>query len=179
MTSQTEQLARDLVRHYLPYLKQTHNLRPSWLTWPVTGNRLELDIYLPDIKAGVEAQGIQHNRPIIGMQRDFVDFERQQARDLWKLEQCHRLGITLYHFTIFDLTAQRFPTKLRQLIDTALANPSIDQRVHDQLYRTRLRLSSMPVPHELYAQAERLSRQKFRPRKPKQVSWWRRLLHLA
>src|SRR5215212_1327777 len=104
--SQLEALARDLFHYYLPTIKQVHNLRPSWLTWPVTGNRLELDIYLPDIKAAVEADGIQHGRPILGLQRDFAAFERQQARDLWKLEECARQGITVYKLTIFDLTEQ-------------------------------------------------------------------------
>jgi hypothetical protein len=123
----------------------------------------------------VECDGIRHGRFIAGLQKDFAAFEAQQRKDLYKLEECARQGITVYKLTVFDLTAQRFPTKLRQLIDTALANPSLVPHVHDQLYRTRLRLPTTPVPHELYAQAERLSRQKFRPRKPRKVHWWRRL----
>ena len=174
-TSKTEQVARDLFKHYLPMLMVEYGIRPDWLRWPVTGNRLELDIYFPQIKVAVEIQGIQHGRPIVGLQRDFAAFERQQARDLWKMEECHRLGIALHHLTIFDLTAQRFPTKLRLIIDTALANPSLAPAIRDQLQRTRLRLSTMPIPHDLFAQAERLSWAKFRPPKPKKVSWWRRL----
>src|SRR5690349_19523696 len=98
--SQTEALCRDLFRHYLPFAQPTYNLRPAWLVWPVTGRRLELDLYFEDLHLAVEADGIQHNRPIIGMQKDFAAFERQQARDLYKLEECARRGITVYKLTI-------------------------------------------------------------------------------
>lgn len=53
-TSNTEQVARDLIHHYLPTLKPIYDIRPNWLRWPVTGNPLEIDIWLPEIKAGLE-----------------------------------------------------------------------------------------------------------------------------
>lgn len=175
-TSHTEQLGRDLIHHYLLGFKTVYGIRPKWLTWPETGRQLELDIYLPDLKLAIEIQGIQHGRPVIGMQRDLADFERQQARDLWKLETCYRLGINLFQLTVFDLTEQRFPTKLRQIIDVTLANQRLDQRVLYDLQQVRYHLSIMSVPRHLYDQADRLSRQKFRPSRPKRGSWWRRLL---
>ncbi len=143
--SRTESLARELFRHYLPFLKVHYGIRPDWLKWPVTGNNLELDIYFPEIKVAVEVDGIQHGRPIMGMQKDFGAFEKQQARDLWKLEKCRSLGITLYKLTIFDLTERRFPSHLLKLPNA------------------RYWYDRLPVPSHLYAEAEKLSRQKFRP----------------
>lgn len=170
--SQTERLARELIHYYLPTVKATYGIRPNWLTWPVTGNRLEIDIFLAEIKVGLEIDGIQHGRPIIGLQRDFAAFERQQARDLWKMEECRRLGIALHKLTIFDLTEQRFPTKLREIIASGQRNTQHNRALHDRLFYYADRLTYAAPPRQLYAQAEKLSRQRFRPPKPKRFGWW-------
>lgn len=164
-TSRTEALGRALFAHYLPFLKPQYNIRPEWLTWPVTGNRLELDIYYPEIKVAIELDGVQHGRPIIGMQKDFAAFERQQARDLWKMERCQELGITLYKLTIFDLTLKRFYDHLLQIlvrgIDATQSHSSV--RVNYALRGVQMKLAFMERPDVLFAEAEKLSRQKFRP----------------
>jgi hypothetical protein len=175
-TSRTEAVARALFAHYLPFLKPRYNLRPDWLRWPVTGNRLELDISWPDIQQACEIDGIQHGRFIASMHRDFAAFERQQARDLWKLEECRRRGITVHKLTIFDLTEQRFPAKLRTIIAAGKeAVRGTDPALYDRLVYAAERLPYIVPPTHLYAEAERLSRQKFRPPKPKRPGWWQRL----
>ncbi len=181
-TSRTEALGRSLFAHYLPFLKPQYNIRPEWLTWPVTGNRLELDIYYPEIKVAIELDGVQHGRPVIGMQQDFAAFERQQARDLWKLEKCRELGITLYKLTIFDLTERRFPAKLRALLDVG-KEYARTQKSYGlcQLIDGSVRmLGSAHVPGHLFAEAEKLSRQKFRPPATKKTKpgIWRTITHL-
>ncbi len=60
MTSQTENLARDLLRHHFPFLHAVYNSRPDWLRNPKTGRRLELDIFYPHINVAVEVQGIDY-----------------------------------------------------------------------------------------------------------------------
>ena len=147
--SRTEALGRALFYHYFPRLRQTHNLRPDWLTWPVTGNRLELDIYFPEIRVAVEIDGIQHGRPIKGLQRDFAAFERQQARDLWKADQCRSLGDTLYKLTVFDLTQARFEVFIKRF--AASHQLTVDRYVDP--------------PVGIYREAERLSRSKFRAKR--------------
>lgn len=176
--SQTERVGRELLKHYLPFLKVWYGIRPSWLSWPVTGNRLELDIYFPEIKVAVEIDGIQHGRFIAGMQRTFDVFERQQARDLWKVEECARLGITVYKLTIFDLTEQRFPAKLRQIIESGKVHAKGDWALYDRLVYAQERVSYVTPPRDLFATAERLSRARFKPYRPKRVSWWRKVLRL-
>lgn len=47
MTSQTENLARDLLHHHFPFLHAVYNSRPDWLRNPKTGRALELDIFYP------------------------------------------------------------------------------------------------------------------------------------
>ena len=64
----------------------------------------------------IEADGIQHGRHIAGMQKDFATFERQQDKNLWKLEEYRRRGITLYKLTTFDLTQPRFEPFIRDLM---------------------------------------------------------------
>ncbi len=183
--SRTESLARNLFRYYLPFLKVQYGIRPDWLKWPVTGNNLELDIYFPDIKVAVEIDGIQHGRPIMGMQKDFAAFEKQQARDLWKLEKCRSLGITLYKLTIFDLTERRFPDHYRAIISTGFQNTDRDSRLSGQLMKCLSNLPNTHAPRHLYAEAEQLSRQKFRPvnrpkkRQPGVIPLIKRLIGVA
>jgi hypothetical protein len=144
MTSHTEQLARDLLRHYQPRLRQILNFRPDWLRNPETGRNLELDIYLPDIQAAIEVQGVQHGRPIKGLQRDFAAFEKQQRHDRYKREVCLQHGITLYSLTIFDLTQPRFAPWYVAFVN-----------------RHGLKFDRYAeAPHHLFAKAERLSRAK-------------------
>lgn len=154
--SRTEYLARKLFKHYLPFLKVQYGIRPDWLKWPVTGNNLELDIYFPEIKVAVEVDGIQHGRPIVGMQKDFAAFEKQQARDIWKLHRCQDLGITLYKLTVFDLTRMSFHGWMEHF-----SYRHLGKGIH----------WSITPPDYLFAEAEKLSRQRFRPanavKKPK------------
>ncbi len=182
--SRTESLARQLFNHYLPFLKVQYGIRPDWLKWPVTGNNLELDIYFPEIKVAIEADGIQHGRPIIGMQKDFAAFERQQARDLWKLDRCRELGITLYKLTIFDMTENRMLTLLRSItcdgVYAAKGNPRLQKDLamaNDRLFRPDILIRA---PKHLYLEAEKLSRQKFRPplHKKSKPGIWRTITHL-
>ena len=55
MPSHTEQLARDLFAHYCPFLRQQHNVRPTWLRNPRTGKCLELDILFEEVGQAVES----------------------------------------------------------------------------------------------------------------------------
>lgn len=142
MASRTETLARNLFYHYQPRLRQIHGLRPSWLQNPETGRNLEIDIYFPDIKVGIEIQGAQHGRPIVGMQRDFAAFERQQRHDMLKLELCKQQGVVLYQLTSFDLSQPRFaPWYMQFCLRHGLK--------HDRY---------LDAPTKLFAEAERLSR---------------------
>lgn len=78
------------------------NYRPDWLINPETGRRLEIDIWLPDVKIGIEVQGAQHTRFIPGLHRDQSDFEKQKARDDYKRALCQKRGVYLYEVYSID-----------------------------------------------------------------------------
>jgi len=146
--SNTERIARELMKHYYPELHQWHSYRPDWLQNPETGKPLEIDIFIPDLQAGLELNGIQHGRPIDRFHKDFAAFEKQQRHDMLKIERCNEFGVKLYRLTIFDLTQKPFEAFLRRFEQ--------DNRLIHPRY--------LAPPLELYAQAEKLSRMKFRPR---------------
>lgn len=145
--SQTEYIARQLLKHYLPRVHFVYNLRPEWLKHPKSGRRVELDIYAPDLTAAWEIQGVQHGRYIEGMQRDFDAFVGQQGRDMFKIEACKERGITLHRLTSFDLLPFSFERHIRPYVSEA------DWRRHNP-------------PVELFQEAERLTRQRAVKRRP-------------
>jgi hypothetical protein len=76
--------------------KMTENYRPEWLINPITGRRLEIDLYVEVINVGIEVQGEQHYRFIPGFHKDQADFEYQKQRDEIKRAICKEKGVTLY-----------------------------------------------------------------------------------
>ncbi len=147
MPSHTEQLLRDLLRHYLPDYQQVHNIRPEWLSYPPTGRNLEIDIFMPEANIAWEADGSQHGRFIPGLQRTFADFVVQQRRDMHKQEACKLNGITPYKLTSFDMTRVRFEPLIRQLV-TESEWRRITPPLH--LYRKAEKLSRMKVVRKRY-----------------------------
>ena len=138
MTRRTEQVARALLRHYLPRERFVYSSRPDWLKYPPTGRNLELDILLPDRNFAIEVNDAQHGRHILGLQRNLQDFLVQQHRDAYKADACRLRGISLYTLTSFDLTQRRFELFIRQFV------------AESEWRRTTL-------PLRLYGQAEKLT----------------------
>lgn len=153
MPSQTEQLLRDLLHHYLPHYRQVHNVRPDWLRYPPTERNLELDIFMPEPNLAWEADGSQHGRFIPGLQKNFADFVIQQSRDSYKIEACKIRGVTLYKLTSFDMTQRRFEPFIRWFV-------------------TESEWRRITPPLHLYAQAEKLSRMKVVKRRYRKPGLW-------
>jgi hypothetical protein len=176
--SRGEQLCKHLLDTYLSFLRHHDNLRPDWLRNPKTGRRLEIDRYYPEIRVGIEYNGVQHGRPILGLQRDHAAFMEQQIRDAFKTQTCKERGIELIAITIFDLTEFRFGTLMRRIFQAAnratMDNPTLAWKVKQARQRFE-RGEDYPALRPLFHEAERLSRQRVRPGKPKTVSWWRQI----
>jgi hypothetical protein len=69
-----------------------HHYRPDFL------DGLELDIYVPALKLGIEYQGIQHYEPIDHWGGQAA-LERTQERDKKKREHCRIEGVRLVYFS--------------------------------------------------------------------------------
>ena len=64
----------------------------------------ELDLYLPELRIGIEINGPTHYRPIYGAAR----LERSRAVDALKKELCAERGITLFSINV-DVKAYKAP----------------------------------------------------------------------
>ncbi len=71
-------------------------VRPSWLTNPVTQQKLELDCYCEKLKLAVEYNGEQHYKYNSYMHQNSKDrFYNQQYRDLIKKDLCDKNHVRL------------------------------------------------------------------------------------
>ncbi len=52
-----EDLTLRALEALFPAVTWQERVRPEWLRWPVTGNKLELDLYHEPFKLAVEVQG--------------------------------------------------------------------------------------------------------------------------
>jgi len=79
------------IRELLPNERVIHQARPIWLK-PQT-----LDIYIPNLKIGIENQGIQHFEPVeyFGGEKSF---KKTQELDKRKSRICNQNKITLIYF---------------------------------------------------------------------------------
>lgn len=109
----TETMIYKLIRGLLPDREILRHHRPDWL------QGLELDIYIPSLKLGIEYQGQQHFMAIKawGGEKAFKDL---QARDRRKAEICSSLGVTLIYVEYTDPITKRFVS--RQLTDAGIPN---------------------------------------------------------
>ena len=90
-----EKLIVDILKVAFPDLQIKRNVRPDWLKND-KGNRLELDIFFPEIKLAIEIQGPQHFIPIWGKEQ----FSNLVKNDAYKKEVCKQKNIKLMWISI-------------------------------------------------------------------------------
>jgi hypothetical protein len=78
-----EGIVKLLFKNKYPNNKVYYNYRPEWLINPLTGKRLELDIYYPELNLAIEINGIHHG------------LNYQKYKDNIKYEVCISKGIKL------------------------------------------------------------------------------------
>lgn len=93
--SKFEQRTAVVLKRLLPNVEWKLHERPSWLTYPVTGRRLELDFWSPENNVAIEVDGIQHRVFVPQIHRTKAAFRAQRRRDAWKDRECRRRGVTL------------------------------------------------------------------------------------
>ncbi len=77
-------------------IKYEYNQRYKFL------ENLQLDFYLPELKVGIECQGIQHFKPVDGW-GGLKQFEKNIANDKKKKYLCEENGIKLYYYSDLDV----------------------------------------------------------------------------
>lgn len=108
MLSQGESLLRQYLEITVPDLERIYNYRPPWLLG------LELDIYFPQAKVGVEFNGDQHYVPT-----EFGHPGKQIHRDCEKRRLCKKSGIVLITITAIDLEWTRLNPTRNVILDRA------------------------------------------------------------
>jgi len=80
----------EIIKSLFRPLEVRYRFKPRWL------GRLELDVYVPEVRLGFEYQGAQHFRPIelFGGERAFVE---QVKRDELKRRTCKKKGVSLIY----------------------------------------------------------------------------------
>jgi len=107
----SETLLYQIVCELCPEDKVLRNYRPDCL------ENLELDIFIPRIKVGIEYQGIQHFKPIEHW-GGRAALESVKKRDAKKRRLCLSNGITLIYFTHNEqLSKELVKAKLHGLTD--------------------------------------------------------------
>lgn len=95
-------------------------VRPSWLTNPVTQQKLELDCYCEKLKLAVEYNGEQHYKYNSYMHQNSRDrFYNQQYRDLIKKDLCDKNHVRLI-VVPYDIPLSKIESYLIQKLSELL-----------------------------------------------------------
>lgn len=159
--SPTELLVKKLLDQYFGRLQKIDNYRPKWL------EGLEIDRYYPEIKIGIEFQGLQHYRPVRHLQARREEFLEQVQRDTSKKNIAAKKGVQIVPLGLQDLTdARRIKYNFKQIADLGLKNAQKEghQRAAKILQNINWRVDPDP---QILKQFERVKRsKKWRVRKP-------------
>jgi len=133
------------------------------------GDRLRLDIFLPDIGIGIEYHGRQHYEFIQHFHKTKHNFEKAKRRDLAKAKRCIELGINLSIVSYKD-------TITKELLADILEKPILPTYTKENLVlkkRTKLRkkkYKKQEVPQEI-----KNKQREYRKKQYKKVSQLRKL----
>lgn len=94
-TSRLQRQAKDELTKHFGHYHIEENAYPHWLTSP-TGNRLELDLYIPQLGVAIEVQGRQHIQFEKFFHKDQAGFMRQMLYDQIKRIRCQKHSVRLF-----------------------------------------------------------------------------------
>lgn len=95
-TSKLQYVTTQHIRQLFAGLLIKYNYRPDWLVNPVTERKLEIDIYVYDLKIGIEVQDGQHTKYTPFFHKGEDDFKAQVQRDEIKRHMLKEYGVRLY-----------------------------------------------------------------------------------
>lgn len=91
----SESKVYSIVRKLYPHEKIQRRCRPKWL------QGLEIDIYIPGMKIGIEYQGEQHYKPVKHWGGEEA-LRQTQMRDKRKKKLCQDNGVSLVYINYYD-----------------------------------------------------------------------------
>lgn len=94
-TSKLQEYTTKKIYYLFPHCSIKENYRPEWLHSHDTG-RLELDIFIEDLKIAIEIQGQQHYTFTPYFHKSYNDYQDQLYRDKVKKTVCNIEGIKLF-----------------------------------------------------------------------------------
>jgi len=103
--SKQQDLLYQKIRSHVGRVKVIENYRPNWLRNPKTGRNLEIDLYLPKFKIGIEYQGAQHFKHVYNMDRN-IDYTRY--KDTLKIELAKKRKVNIVEIFEQDLNHKPF-----------------------------------------------------------------------
>lgn len=112
--SKQEDLLEQKLRSCLGRVRIIRNFRPDWLKNPTTNRPMEIDIYLPDFRLGIEFQGFYHFNSVTKDDRK-VDWTRY--KDTIKHAIARKRKVYIIEFFESDLT-EKFSNLLIDKITT-------------------------------------------------------------
>lgn len=90
-------MVNEIIKH-LSKRNINYNLEETFNWLAINGNKLRIDIFLPDYNIGIECQGLQHFQPIEYWGGEKT-FEKTKLYDEIKLKLCTDNGIKLVYYT--------------------------------------------------------------------------------
>jgi hypothetical protein len=133
------------VKSALPDYTVQHHASPPWL------GRQHLDIYISDLRIGIEYQGLQHDEPVefFGGQESF---DETVNRDKRKKSLCEKHGVSLVYvrpgYEIRDVLEEIETLSKRRLFDNGyqLAINNVALEKHDDVTEILLGIDANAVP---------------------------------
>lgn len=168
--SPTEFLFKELLDFYFGKLRRFDNYRPDWL------QGLEIDRYYPDIKVGIEFQGIQHYRPTRQSQSSEEQFFDQLTRDTQKVQLAQKHGVRLFQIGLADISPERFKGNLKQIAQVGLrVAQANNDKVTSEILKS-IRWEKEPDPR-IFKRLEGIRRNpRWKVQSPKKKNLLRRIL---
>ena len=93
MISKGEKACKRFIQKH--FRKSFTKIRPDFLKDPKTKRNLEIDLYNDSLKLGIEYNGIQHYEYTPRFHKGYIDFRKQQERDILKKRLCKENGVIL------------------------------------------------------------------------------------
>jgi hypothetical protein len=95
--SKAETFLNQLIKQSFPDLLVEENIRT------ILPSKLEIDIFIPQLKLAIELNGPIHYFPIFGQDR----LKKCQNRDILKQEEINKLGLNLIVINISEITSKK------------------------------------------------------------------------